>query len=89
MNSQQEMIEQSMQAQRSYLDIVRSRHHQWAYSAEDPEIGQLHLEIADLIQQTMDQYYQLLNAYQSTTSSQIRSDIFTLYPISIPASKDA
>jgi hypothetical protein len=89
MNTQQEMIEQSMQAQRSYLDIVRSRHHQWAYSAEDPEIQHRHLEIANLIQQTLDQYYELLTTYQSVNSSQIRSDIFTLYPISIPTSNDA
>lgn len=89
MNTQQELIEQSMQAQRSYLDIVRSRHHQWAYSAENPEIQRRHLEIADLIQRTLDQYYELLSTYQSEQSSAIRSDIFTLYPISIPASKDA
>lgn len=89
MNTQQELIEQSMQAQRSYLDIVRSRHHQWAYSAENTEIQRRHLEIADLIQRTLDQYYELLSTYQSEQSSAIRSDIFTLYPISIPASKDA
>lgn len=89
MSTQQEMIAQSMQAQRSYLDIVRSRHHQWAYSADDPEIQQRHLEIAGLIQQIMDQYYELLNTYESMTASHIRSDIFTLYPISIPTSKDA
>ena len=89
MKTQQELIEQSMQAQRSYLDIVRSRHHQWAYSAEDPEIQRRHLEIASLIQETLDRYYELLNVYESVASTPIRSDIFTLYPISIPTSKDA
>jgi hypothetical protein len=89
MSTQQEIIEQSMQAQRTYLDIVRSRHHQWAYSAEDPEIKRMHLEIADLLQETMNQYYELLSTYQSLTSSQVRSDIFTFYPVSIPTSTDA
>ena len=89
MNTQQELIEQSMQAQRSYLDIVRSRHHQWAYSAEDPDTQRRHLEIAALIQQTLDRYYELLNTYDSVTSTPIRSDIFTLYPIPIATSKDA
>ena len=89
MTTQQEIIAESMQAQRSYLDIVRSRHHQWAYSAEDPEIRRMHLEIATLIQETMNQYYELINTYQSVTSSQICSDIFTLYPVSLATSKDA
>ncbi len=73
-----------MLAQRGYLEIVKSRHHQWAYSTEDPEIRRLHLEIADSIQETMDRYYELLNAYESLneSSSQRRSDIFTLYPAS-------
>ena len=73
-----------MLAQRGYLEIIRSRHHQWAYSTNDPEIRRLHLAIADSIQETMDRYYELLNAYDSVneSSSQRRSDIFTLYPAS-------
>ncbi len=87
MNSQQKIIEESMLAQRGYLEIVKSRHHQWAYSADDPEIRRLHLEIADSIQETMDRYYELLNTYQTVNepSSLERSDVFTLYP----ASQDA
>ncbi len=84
MSSQQKIIEESMLAQRGYLEIVKSRHHQWAYSTDDPEIRQLHLRIADSIQESMDRYYELLNAYDSLneSSSQRRSDIFTLYPAS-------
>ncbi len=76
-----------MLAQRGYLEIVKSRHHQWAYSADDPEIRRLHLEIADSIQETMDRYYELLNTYHEVNepSSLKRSDVFTLYP----ASQDA
>lgn len=86
MNSQQKIVEESMLAQRGYLEIVRSRHHQWAYSTDDPEIRRLHLEIADSIQETMNGYYDLLNTYHSIKESlsQNRSDIFTLYPISHP-----
>lgn len=84
MSSQEKIIEESMLAQRGYLDIVRSRHHQWAYSSDDPAIRRLHLEIANSIQETIDRYYELLNAYDSVneSSSQKRSDIFTLYPAS-------
>lgn len=91
MDNKHEMIQQSMEAQRVYLDIVRSRHHQWAYSTEDPEIKRLHLEIANRIQETMNQYYDLLNTYQSVTesASQSRSDIFTFYLAPVPSSQDA
>ena len=84
MSSQQKLIEESMLAQRGYLEIMRSRHHQWAYSAEDPEVRRLHLEIADSIQETMDRYYYILNTYQSTKEAllQERSDIFAFYPVS-------
>lgn len=72
-----------MLAQRGYLEIMRSRHHQWAYSSDDPEIRRLHLEIADSIQETMDRYYYIFNTYQSTNESlfQERSDIFAFYPV--------
>lgn len=84
MNSQQKLIEESMLAQRGYLEIIRSRHHQWAYSSDDPEIRRLHLEIADSIQETMNLYYEIFNTYDaaSASSSQERSDIFSLYPVS-------
>jgi hypothetical protein len=84
MSSQQKLIEESMLAQRGYLEIMRSRHHQWSYSADDPEIRRLHLEIADSIQETMDRYYYILNTYQSTNEAlvQERSDIFAFYPVS-------
>jgi len=86
-----ETIEQSMLAQRSYLDIVQSRHHQWAYSTEDPDIRRLHLQIAETIQKTMDQYYELLNNYQALTSpvSPVPSDTFIFHSTSISNYKDA
>ena len=64
MNTDKAVIEQSMLAQQAYLDIVRSRHLMWASAVTDPEIKRVHIEIAELIQQTRDQYYDLLHAYQ-------------------------
>ena len=87
MSNQPKLIEESMLAERGYLEVVRSRHHQWAYSTDDPEIRRLHLAIADSIRETMDRYYYILNAYQATDepSFQERSEIFAFYP----ASQDA
>lgn len=66
-----EMIEQSILAQQVYLDIVRSRHLQWACSTEDPEIKRVHVEIAELIQQTRDQYYELLMSYHEQVGERL------------------
>jgi hypothetical protein len=62
MTHEQEAIEQSMLAEQVYLDIVRGRHLKWAAAADDPEIKRLHTEIADLLQQTRDEYYSLFTA---------------------------
>ena len=91
MDNQQQMIEESMLAQRTYLEILRSRHHQWAYATDNPEIRRLHIEIADSIQETMDRYYDILNTYVSVNepSPQHRFAVFTLYPAPISNSQDA
>lgn len=64
MLNQEHAIEESILAQRVYLDVVRSRHLRWANTTTDPEIKRVHFEIANLIQQTRDQYYDLLHVYQ-------------------------
>ena len=61
-----ETIEQSILAQQVYLDIVRSRHLRWAGETDDPELKRFHTEIAGLLQQTRDEYYELLTAYQAS-----------------------
>ncbi len=61
-----EMIEQSILAQQVYLDIVRGRHLRWAGETEDLELKRFHTEIAALLQQTRDEYYGLLTAYQTS-----------------------
>jgi hypothetical protein len=60
-----ETIEQSILAQQVYLDIVRGRHLRWAGETDDPELKRFHTEIAGLLQQTRDEYYGLLTAYQT------------------------
>jgi hypothetical protein len=61
-----ETIEQSMLAQQVYLDIVRGRHLRWADETDDPELKRFHTEIAGLLQQTRDEYYELFTAYQTS-----------------------
>ena len=71
MMTNQELIEQSILAQRVYLDIVRRRHIAWADSTDDSEIKRGHYEIAELIQQTFEQYYDLLNTYHEFAGEQV------------------
>jgi hypothetical protein len=61
-----ETMEQSMLAQQVYLDIVRGRHLRWAGETEDPEQKRLHNEVAALLQQTRDAYYELLSTCQES-----------------------
>jgi hypothetical protein len=65
MTQNKETIEQSMLAQQVYLDIVRGRHLRWAGETDNPELKRFHIEIAALLQQTRDEYYELLTAYQT------------------------
>ena len=53
---------ESLQTQHEFLDLLRRRHLHWMDIADDPDIKLLHLDIADLIQKTTDQYSQLLSA---------------------------
>lgn len=85
MTNQQDVIEQSMQAQQVYLDIVRRRHLLWASSSSDSEIRRRHLAIAEMIQESMDRYYELLSTYQerSVGAERVRPDVFTLHAPSL------
>jgi hypothetical protein len=55
---------ESLQTQYEFLNLLRLRHLHWMNSTVDPEIQQLHLDIAELIQKTTDQYHHLLHALQ-------------------------
>lgn len=54
----------SLPTQYEYLKLLRRRHVYWMDSADDPNIRLLHLDIANLIQKTVDQYNNLLNALE-------------------------
>jgi hypothetical protein len=57
---QDEKIE-SLQTQHQFLNLLRLRHLQWMNSTEEPEVKQVHLEIADLIEQVTGHYAYLLD----------------------------
>jgi len=60
----QDPKKESLQTQHEYLNLLRLRHLHWMNSTVDPEIQQLHLDIAELIQKATDQYSHLLHARQ-------------------------
>ena len=60
----QDPKKESLQTQHEYLNLLRLRHLHWMNTTVDPEIQQLHLDIAELIQKATDQYNQLLHAPQ-------------------------
>lgn len=60
----QDRKRESLQTQHEFLNLLRRRHLHWMSSTDDPEIEHIHLEIAELIQKTSDQYNHLLDALQ-------------------------
>jgi hypothetical protein len=60
-NLQDEKIE-SLQTQYEYLNLVRLRHLQWMQDTDDPEIKQVHREIAERIEHITDRYSHMLEA---------------------------
>ena len=60
----QDRKRESLQTQCEYLNLLRLRHLGWVDSADDIDIKLLHLDIAELIKKTTDQYNQLLEALQ-------------------------
>jgi hypothetical protein len=60
----QDVKKESLQTQLDHLNLLRLRHLQWMNSANDPRIEDLHLNIAEQIEQVIDQYSGLLGALQ-------------------------
>ena len=60
---------ESLQTQHEFLNLLRLRHLQWMNTADEPEVKQAHLEIAELIEQITGQYDQLLEDLESARSS--------------------
>ena len=63
MNPAKYAIIQSLQAQRELQTTARSRQLVWADRADNPDTAQLHLEMADLLSQVVNQYDRLLDKY--------------------------
>jgi hypothetical protein len=59
-NLHNEKIE-SLQTQYEFLNILRLRHLQWTQDTDDSEVKQLHLEVAEEIEQITDHYNHLLD----------------------------
>ncbi|HEX6270589.1 MAG TPA: hypothetical protein VFZ43_10155 [Anaerolineales bacterium] len=55
---------ESLQTQHEFLNLLRLRHLHWMNSTDDPEIEQLHHDIAELIRETTDRYHRLLDLLQ-------------------------
>jgi hypothetical protein len=58
----QDLKNESLQTQYDFLNLLRLRHLQWMTSAGDPQVEEVHLEIAELIEQITDQYQHLFSA---------------------------
>ena len=63
MDPAREAIIQSLQRQMEMQITVRSRHLTWADRADNSEIAQFHVEMADLLSQVVNQYNHLLDKY--------------------------
>ncbi len=55
---------ESLQTQQDYLNLLRLRHLHWISSADDPQVQQVHHEIARLIEDITDGYSHLLGFLQ-------------------------
>ncbi len=64
MQKWKEMIPRALEAQVEVLDRTRTQHLLVAGSVDNYEIARAHLEIADLLGQTINQYRRLLDKYR-------------------------
>ncbi|HET9589779.1 MAG TPA: hypothetical protein VFO91_13415 [Anaerolineales bacterium] len=67
---------ESLQTQHEFLNLLRLRHLHWMNSTDNPDIEQLHEEIAALIHKTTDRYHHLLDALHEQEREEPR-----LYPV--------
>lgn len=63
----QDIKTESLQTQYEFLNLLRLRHLQWMNSASDPQVGDVHLEIAEMIEELTDQYRQLFDVLPQRT----------------------
>jgi hypothetical protein len=54
---------ETLRLQRKFLYSICSRHRLWATQSDNPKIASFHTKAADLAQETIDQYDQILERY--------------------------
>ena len=61
--SHQDYKAETLRIQRKFLYSICSHHRLWATQTDNPEIAGFHTEAANLAQETIDQYDQILERY--------------------------
>ena len=62
-SSQQDYKTETLRIQRKFLYSLCNHHRLWAKNTENPEIAGFHAKAADLIQESIDQYDQILERH--------------------------
>jgi hypothetical protein len=62
-SSQEDYKVDTLRIQRKFLYSICSHHRLWATNTDDPNIASIHMKAADLIQETIDEYDQILEKY--------------------------
>ena len=62
-SSQEDYETETLRIQRKFLYSICNHHRLWAMQTDNPEIASFHTKAADLIQETIDQYDQILERY--------------------------
>ena len=66
--SQEDYKTETLRIQRKFLYSVCSHHRLWATLTDNPEIASFHTKAADLAQETIAQYDQILEKYRLSNS---------------------
>lgn len=62
-SSQEDYKTETLRIQRKFLYSLYSHHRLWAKQTDNPEIAAFHTKAADLVQESIDQYDQILEKY--------------------------
>ena len=68
-SSQEDFKVETLRIQRKFLYSIWSHHRLWATQTDDPDIASFHTRAADLAQETINQYDQILERYYLYTTS--------------------
>jgi len=68
-SSQEDYKTETLRIQRKFFYSICSHHRLWAKQTDNPEIASFHTKAADLAQETIDQYDQILEKYHLYNTS--------------------